>query len=135
MRIVFRVLFGSSVLLSAISFASAGGSNSLIDVSADGTLLATANRDNGTVSIIEIASGNLLREVNVGHKTEGATFLGNSHTVAATAYADDLVVIFDADSGNVLKSIPVFDEPYGVVSTRDGSKVYATLEYPGQVIE
>ncbi|MBI3864619.1 MAG: PQQ-binding-like beta-propeller repeat protein [Planctomycetia bacterium] len=130
-----RCIVGVIFTLAALARAHAGGSNSLLDVSSDGTLLATANRDNGTVSIVEIASGKLLREVNVGHKTESATFLGNSHSVAATAYADDLVVIFDANSGNVLKSIPVFDEPYGIVSKRDGSKVYATLEYPGQVVE
>jgi DNA-binding beta-propeller fold protein YncE len=118
-----------------ISSAHAGGSNGLLDVSADGTLLAAANRDNGTVSIVEIATGKVLREVAVGKKTEGATFLGASHSVAATAYADDVITIFDADSGTVQGTIPVFDEPYGIVSTRDGSKIYATLEYPGQVVE
>jgi DNA-binding beta-propeller fold protein YncE len=118
-----------------ISPAHAGGSNGLLDVSADGTLLAAANRDNGTVSIVEIATGKVLREVAVGKKTEGATFLGASHSVAATAYADDVITIFDADSGTVQGTIPVFDEPYGIVSTRDGSKIYATLEYPGQVVE
>lgn len=127
------VFFGVTLAQSVVAWA--GGSNSLIDVSTDGTLLATANRDNGTVSIVDVASGKVLREIAVGKKTEGATFLGASHTVAATAYGDDVIVILDADGGNVLKSIPVFDEPYGIVSTRDGSKVYATLEYPGQVVE
>ncbi len=123
------------LLLASRGTAHAGGSNSLLDVSTDGTLLAAANRDNGTVSIVDVATGKVLREVAVGKKTEGATFLGESHSVAATAYADDLITLFDADSGAVLKTIPVFDEPYGIVSTRDGSKIYATLEYPGQVVE
>ncbi|HEY3965959.1 MAG TPA: hypothetical protein VGM05_15475 [Planctomycetaceae bacterium] len=135
MRIAHFALFGLAAILSMISSAHAGGSNGLLDVSADGTLLAAANRDNGTVSIVEIATGKVLREVAVGKKTEGATFLGASHSVAATAYADDVITIFDADSGTVQGTIPVFDEPYGIVSTRDGSKIYATLEYPGQVVE
>ena len=44
-------------------------------------------------------------------------------------------MLVDADGGAILKTIPVFDEPYGVVSTRDGAKAYVTLEYPGQVVE
>jgi len=113
----------------------AGNSNSLIDISADGALLAAANRDNGTVSIVDLASGKVLHEVTVGKKPEGVTFLGASHAVAATVYADDQVVILDADAGTIRKTIPVFDEPYGIVATRDGSKAYVTLEYPGQVVE
>ena len=113
----------------------AGSSNSLIDISADGAFLATANHDNGSVSIVDLASGKLLREVVIGKKLEGVSFLGSSHSLAATAYADDNVVLVDGDAGTILKNIAVLDEPYGVVSTRDGAKAYVTLEYPGQVIE
>src|SRR5438552_12295054 len=100
----------------------AGSSNSLIDISADGALLATANHDNGSVSIVDLASGKLLREIAVGKKLEGVSFLGASHSLAATAYADDKVVIVDADGGTILSTVSVLDEPYGVVSTRDGAK-------------
>ena len=118
-----------------VAVARAGSSNSLIDISADGTLLATANHDNGSVSIVDLASGKLLREIAVGKKLEGVSFLGLSHSLAATAYADDKVVLVDGDAGTILKTVAVFDEPYGVVATRDGAKAYVTLEYPGQVVE
>lgn len=129
-----RFIFVVTALAQA-SLVHAGSSNSLIDVSTDGALLATANHDNGSVSIVDLASGNLVREILIGKKLEGVSFLGTSHNLAATAYADDNVVLVDADGGAILKSIPVFDEPYGVVSTRDGAKAYVTLEYPGQVVE
>ena len=122
------------VLVPAVT-AHAGSSNSLIDISTDGALLATANHDNGSVSIVDLASGKLLREIAIGKKLEGVSFLGTSHQLAATAYADDKVVFVDGDAGSILKTIAVFDEPYGVVSTRDGSRAYVTLEYPGQVVE
>jgi len=135
MAVIFRgILFVGALLLTAAGL-HAGNSNSLIDISADGSLLATANRDNGSVSIVDLATNKVAHEIPVGHKPEGVSFLGNSHNLAATAYGDDQVVILDADSGTVVKTIPVFDEPYGVVGTRDGAKVYATLEYPGQVVE
>jgi YVTN family beta-propeller protein len=134
MALVQRILVMGALLLSTRAV-HAGSSNSLIDISTDGALLATANRDNGTVSIIDLATSNVLHEIAVGHKPEGVSFLGASHSLAATAYADDVVAILDADAGKVMKTIPVFDEPYGVVATRDGARVYVTLEYPGQVVE
>ncbi|MGQ0637425.1 MAG: beta-propeller fold lactonase family protein [Planctomycetaceae bacterium] len=113
----------------------AGSSNSLLDISADGKLLATANHDNGTVSIVDLASATVLHEVRVGTRPEGVTFVGPTHTLAATVYGDDKVVLLDADRGEVTGEIDVFDEPYGVVSNAGGSKLYVTLEYPGAVVE
>ncbi len=113
----------------------AGPSNSLLDISTDGRLLACSNRDSGTVTIVDPATFTKLREIPVGHKPEGVTFLGDSHQLAVAIYADDAVVFVDADKGEVLGRCEVFDEPYAVVSTRDGSRVWVTLEYPGQLIE
>jgi len=134
MTVIRRLVLLGPVFLSAAA-AYAGNSNSLVDISTDGAFLATANRDNGTVSIVDLTTGKVVHEIAVGHKPEGVSFLGASHTLAATAYADDTVSIVDADAGKVLKAIPVFDEPYGVVATRDGARLYVTLEYPGQVVE
>lgn len=130
-----RVLIALVCLIASSAAVHAGFSNSLLDISADGTLLAAANRDNGTVSIVDLAKNEVLREVPVGAKAEGVTFVGRSHNVAATAYADDKVVLFDADTGTVGGEVEVFDEPYGIVSSADGTKLYVTLEYPGQVVE
>lgn len=113
----------------------AGSSNSLLDISADGKLLACSNRDSGTVTIVDPQTSTKLREIPVGHKPEGVTFLGKTHQLAVAIYADDQVVFVDADKGEVLGRCDVFDEPYGVVSTRDGSRVWVTLEYPGQLVE
>ena len=55
--------------------------------------------------------------------------------VAVAAYAEDAVVLIDADSGALLHRTAVFDEPYGVVSDRAGKRVYVTLDYPGRVVE
>ena len=113
----------------------AGSSNSMLAVSEDGKLLATANRDNGSVSIVDLASRKVAREIPVGSHPESVTFLGPSHVVAVSVYGDDKVKTLDADSGAVLKVFDVPDEPYGVVSTADGSRLYVTCEYPGEVLE
>jgi YVTN family beta-propeller protein len=131
-RIVFAFV---CVVLSTVGIARGGSSSSLLDISRDGKFLAAANRDNGTVSIVDRATARVLHEVPVGAKPEGVTFIGPTCLVAATAYGDDKVVLLDAEHGSAVGTIDVFDEPYGIVSSADGSKLYATLEFPGQVVE
>lgn len=114
---------------------SAGTSNSLMDISSDGAMLACSNRDSGTVTFVNLTTNKVLREVKVGHKPEGVSFIGDSHELAVAIYDDDSIVFVDGDSGKRRATVDVFDEPYGVVSTRDGSRLYVTLEYPGQVVE
>src|SRR5258708_22804656 len=132
---MFRAILAAGLLLIAGASLRAGLSNSPIDISPDGALSATGNRDKGSVSIVDLGMGKVVHEIAVGHKPEGVSFLGASHSLSATVYADDVVVVLDADAGTVLKTVSVFDEPYGVVSARDGAKAYITLEYPGQVVE
>lgn len=118
--------------------AAAGTSNSLMELSADGELLACTNRDSGTVTVFRRGGdGQFERasETPVGHHPEGLTFLGSSHRLAVAVYADDLVAILDADRGEVTDRIEVFDEPYSVVSTPDGARLFVTLEFPGRIAE
>ena len=52
----------------------AGVSNSLLDVSADRTLIACSNRDNGTVTVIDRARRQVLHEIPVGSKPEAVSY-------------------------------------------------------------
>jgi DNA-binding beta-propeller fold protein YncE len=113
----------------------AGTANGLLDLSADGQLLALANRDLGTVAIVELPRHQVRREISVGPHPEGVAFLGASHQLAVAVYGQDRVVIVDADRGAVTGAVPVFDEPYGVVSDPAGKRVYVTLDYPGRVVD
>lgn len=113
----------------------AGSGSSLLDISADGKLLACTNRDSGTVTIVALPEHQKLHEIPVGHHPEGVAFLGTTHQLAIAVYRDDRVVFVDGDKGEVTAQVDVFDEPYGVVSTQDGSKVFVTLDFPGRVVE
>ena len=136
MRFVGRCMGSAmiAVLLSA-SISWAGSSNSLLDISADGKLLACSNRDSGTVTIVDLGNHAKVRELKVGVHPEGVTFLGSTHRLAIAVYGNDKVVFLDADTGEEFGQTEVFDEPYGLVSTRDGATIFATLDYPGQVLE
>ncbi|MCA8997182.1 MAG: beta-propeller fold lactonase family protein, partial [Planctomycetaceae bacterium] len=136
-RTVSIAIFSMLALLFLIqgSPSQAGTSNSLMDISADGTLLACSNRDSGTVTIIDLKDRQKVHEVEVGHDPEGVTFLGETHQLAVAVYGDDVIHFLDGQSGEITGTTQVFDEPYGLVSSPDGKRLWATLEFPGQVIE
>ncbi len=137
-RIFLLSVFSVAVVAASLFFtcsAFAGRSNSLLDISRDGKLLACSNRDSGTVTIVDLATHQVLREIAVGRHPEGVSFVGASKTLAVAVYDDDLVILLDSLTGKITNRIDVFDEPYGVVSNKQGSKIYVTLDYPGEVIE
>jgi YVTN family beta-propeller protein len=125
----------AALLLGPTLSARAGSSNSLLDVSPDGSRLLVANADNGTVSVVDPAARKVLHEIAVGDKPEGVTWIGTGPLAAVTVYRDDLVVFLDTARGKVVGRLKVADEPYGIVATRDGSRAYVTHEYPGTVSE
>ena len=140
-RGVLAVVRGWSLVIAVVAVCGttatleAGPSSSLMDISTDGRLLVCTNRDSGTATVIDLGTHEKLREIRLGKKPEGVTFLGDTHQFAAAVYAEDKIVLADADNGAMLGEIPVFDEPYGIVSSADGRRLFATLDYPGQVIE
>jgi YVTN family beta-propeller protein len=117
------------------SVARAGSSNSLLDVSPDGALLLVANADNGTITVVDTKERKAVREIAVGEKPEGVSWIGNGPLGAATVFREDAVVFFDTRDGRVLKKLKVGPEPYGIVVNKDGTRAWVTLDYPGSVIE
>lgn len=135
MRLICSLLLAVVAYVHTPTTALAGPSNSLMDISSDGKLLACSNRDSGTVTIVSLDDHKVVREVKVGGHPEGVSFIGDTHNVAVAVYDDDQVVILNAQTGGKVGTVDVFDEPYGVVSRADGSQLYVTLDYPGQILE
>jgi YVTN family beta-propeller protein len=115
--------------------AQAGSSNSLMDVTPDGAWLLVANPDNGTVTVVDTAARKAVREIKVGEKPEGVSWIGNGPRAAVTVYNEDLVVFLDAHDGRIIKTLSVPDEPYGIVANKAGTLAWVTHEYPGLVSE
>ena len=119
----------------AVGDVHAGVSNSLLDVSPDGSRLLVANPDSGTVSVIDAVKREVIREIAVGSKPEGVTWIGNGPRAAVTLYAGSAVVFFDAATGQIGKKLPVQFEPYGIVADKAGQRAWVTHDYPGLVSE
>ncbi|HEV3204177.1 MAG TPA: hypothetical protein VGY77_07335, partial [Gemmataceae bacterium] len=133
-----RVVWSIVVLvfnLSWIPSTFAGSSNSLMDVSPDGKWLLVTNADNGSVSVVDTDARKSLREIQVGEKPEGVTWIANGPLAAVTVYREDVLVVFNAHEGKVLRKVKVAAEPYGIVANRAGTRAWVTHEYPGTVTE
>lgn len=112
----------------------AGTSNSLLDVSPDGTRLLVANTDRGTVTAVDLAARKAIVELPAGDSPEAAAWINNHQGVVAV-YGDDVLVFFDIEKKQITHILQVPDEPYGIVTTRDGRRAYVTHDNPGSVSE
>jgi YVTN family beta-propeller protein len=130
-----RVAACSVLLLLFAASVRAGSSNSLMDVTPDGSRLLVANSDSGTVTVVDTARREVLHEVPVGDKPEGVAWIGSGPMAAVTVYREDVVVFVDTAAGKVAGRLAVANEPYGIVATRDGKFAYVTHEYPGTISE
>lgn len=129
-----RFLCVGVVLLSA-ALVRANTSNSLMDVAPDGKTLIVANTDNDTVTLVDIPGRKALKEIPVGDRPEGVSWIGSTGQALVTLFQDKSVVLVDAAKGTVVRRIPTAAEPYGVVVNKAGTRAWVTHEYPGLVSE
>ena len=128
-----RLSLAVALVFASATAARAGSSSSLLDLSADGTRLLVANTDTGSVSVIDVKARQKLHEVAVGDHPEGVAWAGN--VALATVYGDDAVQFVETATGKIVHTLAVADEPYGIVTTRDGKFAYVTHDNPGTVSE
>lgn len=132
----WHALVGALALLAlGVTNAQAGTSNSLMDVSPDGTRLLVAHTDRGTVSVVDLATRTPGPELPAGDHPEGVSWVGNGPLALATVYGDDTVIFYDTAANKVLHVLAVGDEPYGIVVTPDGTRAYVSHDYPGAISE
>lgn len=135
-------------------FSSPGKEPRGLGVTADGKLLVTANRGEGNISVIDRASGKLLRTIKIGKNPEFVRTRGHMAFVsfepaseggpppkpgspeakAAAAKKDDddegpaYVAVVDLKAGKVLRRIEGGLETEGIEFSADGKKIIVTNE-------
>lgn len=123
---LMRLDAGLRLLWSAPTGAAPAG----VALSADQTIVATADRDDDCVSIFDAASGRLLRKV----KTQGAhpfsvTF--HDHRLWTADVQGNTVSVIDPLSGRLIGSVPTGSHPYGVAFA--GGRGFVTNQYGSSV--
>ena len=129
------VLKLTAIVLALTSCEVLAGSNSLLSITPDGRWLLVANADNGTISVVDTANRQTVREIPVGRRPESVAVIGTGPRAVITLYKDDQIAVVDFLAGKVLSKIDTPDEPYGVVVNAAGTRAYVTNEYPGLVSE
>ena len=123
-----------------------------IGITDDGKLLVTANQESGNLSIVDLGSGKLLRQVPVGKNPEFVRVQGYTayisyepsstggpppkpgspeHAEAAADKSDDLpghIAIIDLQSGKLIADITGKPETEGIEFHRDGKQLIVTNE-------
>jgi YVTN family beta-propeller protein len=97
------------------------------DVSPDGKEIWAANAQDGTISIIDIASRKVTHTLNAN--VEGANrlkfTLDGTHVLVSTLRGGDLTVL-DASTHEVVKRVPIGHGAAGILMHPDGSKAYVS---------
>ncbi|MDG2224320.1 MAG: beta-propeller fold lactonase family protein [Rubripirellula sp.] len=105
-----------------------------LTVSQDGKRMFTANRTSDSVSVIDIASGQVTDEISVGRGPTGVAVNAGGNTVYVTNRLDDTVSVVDVAAGKVTHQIEVANQPYDIVVGNDGA-VYVACVGKDEVVQ
>ena len=95
-------------------------------LSPNGQRLFTANRDPGTVSIIDTEAGSTLVEISVGREPRSISVSPIRPHLYVTNFADASFSVVDITKGRTVATIATAHEPYGIVASPDGHALYVS---------
>lgn len=90
--------------------------------------LVSLNETSGSISLVDVASGKVLDEIQVGsHPAAMALFRSGDRIALAASYSGDLVIVaIEGERLRVEKKIHIGFEPYGVAISNDGREAYVS---------
>jgi YVTN family beta-propeller protein len=103
------------------------------DISKDGTQLYVSNEDAALVSVVDLASGAVVRSAKVGGEPEVKT-TPDGKLVYVTSEDTGTISVLDPAAGKILKTFKVGRRPRSVAFMPDGSKAYVNAENDGSVV-
>ncbi|MBZ5696393.1 MAG: beta-propeller fold lactonase family protein [Acidobacteriia bacterium] len=104
----------------------AGQETEGIEFSPDGKLLIVANEAQDTIGVHEIATGKVVKEVNLssyGKRPRGLKLSPQGNAYAVTMEGSGTLITLDQNF-NVLRSVPTAIRPYGVAFDREGRRIF-----------
>ena len=96
-------------------------------VAVSATRAYITNTFDGTVSVIDTNTNNVIATIGVGEEP-GAVAVRGNHVYVAN-YVSGTVSVIDATNNTVTATIPVGARPVGIAPTPDGTKVYVRNGY------
>lgn len=93
-----------------------------------------ANIGSGTVTVVDLASGTKLRDVETGAGAEGIAVSPDGSEVWVTNRSADTISIIDSDTLAVKESIACASFPIRVAITADGRRALVSVAASGEVV-
>jgi YVTN family beta-propeller protein len=95
----------------------------MVEVALSGTRAFVANIGSGSVSVIDLEKGTIIRTIDTGAGAEGITASVDGREVWVTNRSADTVSVIDAESLEILAQIPCASFPIRAKATPDGKHV------------
>ena len=102
-----------------------------LQITLDGTrLIVSSAAPEGTLTVFDAASGNLLKEILVGHTATSPVPSPDGKRVYVCNRFDDDVSVIDLNSGKELARVPVVRQPIRAAVTPDGQTLLVANHLP-----
>ena len=94
----------------------------------DRTVCLTANSTGGSVSLIDLVTGNVLHELPVGNGPVDLAWINDSTAIVSLVHDDELAIVERIGSDlKLVRKIHVGDEPRGLALSKDRQFAYVAL--------
>jgi YVTN family beta-propeller protein len=112
-----------------------GNSPSGVAVASDGVYIYVTNSGDGTVSVIDAKSTEVVKVLPVGSNPVGVAVTPDATKAYVANNGDDTVSVIDASSLSIVSVVQNVVSPTGIVITPDGSYAYVTTQQTVTVID
>ena len=104
-----------------------------MDVDPDGKIIYIANEDDSLVTIMDIATGEVLAEVPVGVEPEGMAVSPDNKYTAATSESTSMAHIIDNATHTLIANVLVDSRPREAKWSKDGKELWVSSEVGGTI--
>ena len=97
-----------------------------VEIAAGGTQLLVTNESDNSISVLDLATGRMLRNVPVGqygNRPRGIKVSPDGHTIVTTLELAGKLLVFD-EQFTLVKEVPTGKTPYGVAFDRAGKRLF-----------
>ena len=105
----------------------------MVDVALGGRRAFVANIGSGSVSVVDLEKGTVIRTIATGAGAEGITATIDGKEIWVTNRSDDTVSVIDAESLDIVATIPCASFPIRAKPTPDGKHVLVSCARSGDL--
>lgn len=106
----------------------------MVAVTPDAKRAFIGNIGSGSVTVVDLAEGKKIADIETGAGAEGLTVTPDGKEVWVGNRGNDTLTVIDAKSLEILEQVPCKGVPIRVVSTHDGKRILVSCASTGEVV-